>query len=252
MKALALLLLFIITPSYADNLNVAVASNFSHTLHSLADDFESKTSHRIRIISASTGKIYNQIKHGAPFDIFFAADELRPNRLIAEGDGKAVWSMVYAIGKLVLISNIKPKNNCSDILGSTALKRLAIANPKTAPYGLAAKQTLEKLQLWNTLKPKLVTGENIAQSFQFVATGNASAGFISKSLLLRASEIKLACQWPVPSDMHDPIKQKMLVLNIALNKAAAIAFWQYMQTDDAKKIIKNNSYDLPLTIKPTR
>ena len=243
-----LLIPFLLLPAsqtLADKLNIAVASNFSHTLHSLAEDFESKTGHQLRISRASTGKLYTQIKHGAPFDIFLAADERRPDRLISEGKATTELSAIYAIGKLVLISHINPEKSCQDALSSPALKRLAIANPKTAPYGLAAQQTLKKLQLWKTIKPKLVMGENIAQSLQFVSTGNAHAGFVAKSMLLQGTKINVSCEWQVPADMHEPIKQKMLVLAKASNKPAAKAFWQYMQSDDAKTIIKNSGYDVP-------
>ncbi|MDA3870514.1 MAG: molybdate ABC transporter substrate-binding protein [Gammaproteobacteria bacterium] len=239
------ILLMVATPTHADNINVAVASNFSHTLQMLAGDFKAKTGHQLRISSASTGKLYTQINHGAPFDIFMAADEGRPDRLIAEGKASAELSRVYAIGRLVLISNIKAKKTCQDVLDSPALKRLAIANPKTAPYGLAAQQTLEKLQRWQTLKSKLVMGENVAQPLQFVATGNAGAGFVAQSMLRQGAQINLACEWAVPMDMHEPIKQKMLVLTKASNKPAVIAFWHYMQTDTAKTIIKNSGYDAP-------
>lgn len=144
-----------------------------------------------------------------------AADERRPDLLIAEGKATTELSKTYAIGKLVFISNIKPEKNCEDVLNSAALKRLAIANPKTAPYGLATKQTLGKLRLWKTIKPKLVTGENITQALQFVATSNANAGFVAKSMLQQHTKINTACQWHVPANMHDPIKQKMLVLSKA-------------------------------------
>ncbi|MDH5612384.1 MAG: molybdate ABC transporter substrate-binding protein [Gammaproteobacteria bacterium] len=238
--------LFFSSPqTHADDLNIAVASNFSHALHSLAEDFESKTGHRLRISSASTGKLYTQINHGAPFDIFLAADEHRPERLIAGGKASTEFSLTYAMGKLVFISNIAGEKNCFDVLDSTALKRLAIANPQTAPYGLAAQQTLEKLQRWQSTKAKLVMGENIAQTLQFVATGNASAGFVAQSMLHQGSKINLACEWPVHADMHEAINQKMLVLESASKKPAARAFWQYMQSEDARTIIKNSGYDVP-------
>ena len=242
---LMLTLLFSTTHAFADKLNIAVASNFSHTLRTLAKNFETKTGHQLRISNASTGKLYTQINHGAPFDVFLSADEHRPDLLIAEGKATAEHSLSYAIGKLVLISNIKPEQNCLDVLNSPELKRLAIANPRTSPYGSAAQQTLEKLQLWQTLKPKLVTGENIAQALQFVSTGNASAGFVAKSMLLQGNKINTACEWLVPAELHEPIKQKMLVLSAASNKPAAVAFWHYMQSDDAKTIIKNSGYDVP-------
>ena len=240
-----LTLFFSATQALADKLNIAVASNFSHTLRALAKNFEIKTGHQLRISNASTGKLYTQINHGAPFDIFLAADEHRPDLLIAEGKATTALSRIYATGKLVLISNIKPKNNCLDVLDNPALRRLAIANPRTAPYCSATQQALEKLQYWTALKPKLVMGENIAQSLQFVSTGNAQAGFVAKSMLLQGTEIKFNCQWDVPADMHEAIKQKMLVLTKASNKPAAKAFWQYMQSDDAKTIIKNSGYDAP-------
>ena len=144
--------------SQAGSLNVAVASNFSHTLHSISEDFNSRTGHQLRISSASTGKLYTQIKLGAPFDVFMAADENRPNRLITEGNATSALSKIYATGKLVLLSNIKPDKTCRDIIDNAKLKWLAIANPKIAPYGAAARQVLEKLQRWDSVKTRLVMG----------------------------------------------------------------------------------------------
>lgn len=242
--SLILMLSLTSSAAYADNLNIAVASNFSHAMHSLAEDFKAKTGHQLRISSASTGKLYTQINHGAPFDVFLAADEARPERLITEGKATAELSRTYAIGKLVLVSNIKPEKTCTDVLDSPELKRLAIANPKTAPYGAAAQQTLEKIQHWKTVKSKLVMGENIAQTLQFVSTRSANAGFIAKSLLLQGAKINAACQWDVPADMHTPIKQKMVVITASSDKPAVKAFWQYIQSNDATTIIKNNGYDV--------
>jgi len=241
---LILLSLLPASQALADKLNIAVASNFTHTLQSLAKDFESKTNHQIRISRASTGKLYTQINHGAPFDIFFAADEHRPDKLITEGKAEAELSAIYATGKLVFISHIDPAGSCQDTLNHPAVKRVAIANPKTAPYGLAAQQTLEKLQLWKTVKSKLVTGENIAQGLQFFSTGNAQAAFVAKSMLLQDTKTSINCYWDVPANMHEPIKQKMLVLAKSSNKPASKAFWNYIQSDDAKTIIKNNGYDI--------
>jgi len=240
----ACFLLLTSAQSFADNLNVAVASNFAHTMKILAEDFESKTTHQLRISSASTGKLYTQINHGAPFDVFLAADEARPDLLIAANKASADQSRVYAKGKLVLVSNIKPEKNCTDILDNTNLKRLAIANPKTAPYGAAARQALKKLQHWDSTKNKLVMGENIAQTLQFVSTGSANAGFIAKSMLMQGTKIESACEWDIPTDMYDPIKQKMVVLSNSSNKPSVQAFWKYMQTDAASTIIKNNGYDV--------
>lgn len=233
------------TQSDAENISIAVASNFAQTLHMLANDFKANTGHQLRISSASTGKLYTQISHGAPFDIFLAADEVRPDRLIAEDKASAEQARVYAQGKLTFISNIKPEKNCQTVLNSAALKRLAIANPKTAPYGAAAQQTLEKLQHWQSLKPKLVMGENIAQTLQFVATGSANAGFVAKSMLQNNSNINVACEWDVAADMHTAINQKMVILKKSSGKLGVKAFWHYLQSEGAKTIIKNSGYDVP-------
>lgn len=244
-KTHSLIVLFLLavfaTQSHADNINIAVASNFSHTLQMLADDFKAKTGHQLRVSSASTGKLYTQINHGAPFDVFLSADEDRADRLIAEGKARTELGRVYAVGRLTLLSNIKTEKDCQDILGSTELKRLSIANPKTAPYGAAAQQTLEKLQRWENVNTKLVMGENIAQTLQFVSTGSASAGFVAKSML-QGAKIESACEWDVPANMHEPIKQKMVVLDASADKPAVKAFWQYMQSDAATAIIKNSGY----------
>lgn len=244
LASLIFLLSITISSVQADNLYIAVASNFSHTLHSISEDFKSRTGHQLLISSASTGKLYTQIKHGAPFDVFLAADEIRPNRLIMEGDATSELSSVYAIGRLVLLSNITPDKTCRDIIGNAKLKRLAIANPKTAPYGAAAQQVLEKLQRWELVKTRLVMGENIAQTLQFVSTGSANAGFVAKSMLMQGKEIITSCEWDVPAEMHTPIKQKMVVLNRSSNKPAAMAFWQYMQSVEAATIIKGSGYDV--------
>ena len=234
----------------AETLNVAVASNFAYTLKLLSADFKKRTGHQLRISSASTGKLYAQIIHGAPFDIFLAADEQRPNLLLKENKAERSTDIVYAKGQIVLISNIKPtKINdsdvvCKDILASTELKRLSIANPKTAPYGLAAKQVMQKLNLWQRLQPRLVKGENIAQTLQFVSTQNAEAGFVAKSMLAMNKNIGYACLWDIPTKMYTPIKQKMVVLKKARDKSSAQDFLKYIQSNKAKEIIRSAGYDV--------
>lgn len=236
--------LFMVTALHAETLYVAVASNFAYTLKTLSVDFEKQTGHQLRVSSASTGKLYAQIQHGAPFDVFLAADEKRPELLISENKAERSSAYVYAVGQLVLISNITPTDTCESVLTSPALKRLSIANPKTAPYGAAAKLVLVNLSLWAQLQPRLVMGENIAQTLQFVSTKNAEAGFVAKSMLNMGKEIDYACIWDVPAEMYSPIKQKMVVLSKAKDKAAALAFKQYMQSAKARKIIKESGYDV--------
>jgi len=234
----------------AETLNVAVANNFSHTLKLLSVDFTRQTGHHLRISSASTGKLYTQIQHGAPFDIYLAADEERPELLLDENKAEADSAFIYATGKLVLMSNIDisalefADGVCQDVLRSAQLKRLAIANPRTAPYGLAAKQVMQKLELWQQLQPRLVKGENIAQAFQFVITKNAQAGFVAKSLLGVNENIIPACIWDIPMELYSPINQKMVVLSKAKDKVSAYAFLKYIRSVGAKAIIRSSGYDV--------
>jgi len=230
--------------AHADTLNVAVASNFVNTLKVLAKAFERSSGHQLRISSASTGKLYMQIQYGAPFDVFLAADERRPDMLLADNIADETSSYVYSIGRLVFISNIKTDGKCFDVLRSPDMKRLSIANLKTAPYGVAAKQVLEKLGLWQKLNPSLVKGENIAQTLQFVSTKNAQAGFVAKSMLNMGKAVDYACTWDIPMDMYSPIKQKMVLLNKAKNKASAQAFVRFMHSGEAREIIKVAGYDV--------
>jgi len=236
--------LFLVPQVQAETLYVAVASNFVYTLKLLSADFKKQTGHQLRISSASTGKLYTQIQHGAPFDVFMAADEARPDLLVSAADAVDSSAYVYAKGQIVLMSNISNGGACKDVLLSSDLKRLSIANPKTAPYGLAAKQVMEKLGVWQQLRPRLVKGENVAQTLQFVSTKNAQAGFVAKSMLSMGKQIEHACSWDVPTDMYAPIKQKMVVLNKARDKVAARAFVQYIRSDRAKEIIKSTGYDV--------
>ena len=229
----------------ANTLKIAVASNFAGTLHHLAKRFEANTGDIVLISSGSTGKLYTQIENGAPFDIFMAADERRPDLLVKNGKVDAGHARIYAQGKLVFVSNIPTTGECLKVLSDARLKHLAIANPKTAPYGAAAQQVLQHLGDWNKVQARLVMGENIAQTLQFVASTSANAGFVAKSMLLADSTMKTACQWEIPNDLYDPINQKMVVLNQAKGKPAVIAFWKFMQSPEAAVIIRDNGYDLP-------
>ena len=244
-----ILLLFLNGSLCAAEIRVAVASNFKYTLQKLGADFKLKTGHELIISSASSGKLYAQIKHGAPFDVFLSADEKLPDLLIRDKIANSESAYIYALGKLVLISNIETRNDCKNAISSNRLKHLAIANPEIAPYGLAAKQVLQKLDLWHKLQSRLVMGENVAQTLQFVFTKNAQAGFIARSMLNTAmlkmgAQIDYACIWDVPTDMYSPIKQKMVVLNKVKGKRAVVSFIQYMQSVPAKEIIKVSGYDV--------
>lgn len=243
------LCLFITLEAAADTLIVAVASNFAGTLQKLADRFKETSGHEVLISSASTGKIYAQIKNGAPFDIFMSADEAHVDKLVREGQLEASPTAIYAIGKLVFISNLPAAGRCQDVLADAKLGHVAIANPQSAPYGMAAQQVMQYLGVWDKLQSKLVVGENIAQTLQFVASTSADAGFVAKAGLMGETAVARACEWEVPADLHTPLSQKMGVLKSAKNKPAVRAFWQFMQSVEASTIIRDGGYDLPASLK---
>jgi len=238
MRNLALLIALILTPrlAHALELKVAVASNFANTMSVLAKNFEQKTGHSVVISSGSTGKHFAQIKHGAPFDVFFAADKARPELLEQQGLTIRGTRSTYAIGKLVLWQSGKKAIN-ADTLHDLNYRHLAIANPRHAPYGVAAKQTMETLGIWDKVQPKLVRAENINQSFQFIATGNAELGFVS---LAQARSYPDGTYWLVPSNLYAPIEQQMVILK---ESAVAHQLLAYFKNADVQKILRDHGYD---------
>ncbi len=230
--------------TFAGEVRVAVASNFKPALEKIRVDFKRATGHDLKISSGSSGKLFAQIKHGAPFDVFLSADERLPRLLIKDEMASSESAYVYALGKLVFVSNIEVSGACKEAISSKQLRHLAIANPKIAPYGLAAKQVLQALNVWQQVQPSIVVGQNIAQTFKFISTKNADAGFVSQSMLGLGRGMDSGCIWHVPAHMHAPIKQKMVLLNNAKDKSAAAMFMQYMRSAAAKEIIKASGYDV--------
>jgi len=236
------------TAAQAEEARAAVASNFLTTFRMLTSDFANKTHHQILIISGSSGKLYAQIQHGAPFDLFFSADQHRPELLEKEGQTIKGSRFPYALGRLTLWS---PKPNFIPADGKTALtqegiRHLAIANPKTAPYGRAAEQTLRSLGLWEQLRPRLVYGENIAQTFQFVSSHNAELGFVARSQVAGSHNQESGSHWDVPPTLHDPIVQEALLLNRGGTNTAARAFLEYIKSPSAQTIIHQQGYGIPV------
>lgn len=233
--------------SYAqaqDNkLHVAVASNFAGPAREIASAFEKKTNHRVILSFGSTGKLYVQIKNGAPFSVFLSADEDRPMRLEEEGLAVKGTRRTYALGRLVLFSMYpgKLKNGPEILQHPNRFKRLAIANPLTAPYGVAARQTLQSLKAENIARNQIVHGENIAQTFQFVRTRNAQLGFVSAS---QVRDLPNDLTWMVPASMHAPIRQDAQLLASHANNATAQQFLSFLYSDQAKRIIKTWGYDV--------
>ena len=226
----------------SEAVHVAVASNFLNPLKEIAKRYKQDTGNTLILISASTGKLYAQARHGAPFDILLAADAKRPALLEQEGVGVMGTRFTYAVGALVLWSSDAEKVRGVESLKQMAKGKLAIANPKTAPYGKAAQQTLEQLGIWQKLRPFLVRGENISQTLQFVATGNAGLGFVAKSQVKDPRFKFKGSRWEVPSSLYDPVSQQAILLKPGHANSAAKQFLQYLRGPAAKKIILSYGY----------
>ncbi|MED5620140.1 molybdate ABC transporter substrate-binding protein [Ideonella sp. BN130291] len=229
----------------ADEVQVAVAANFTAPARQIAAEFEKDTGHRAVLTFGATGKFYAQIRNGAPFEALLAADDITPARLEREGVAVAGSRFTYAIGRLALWS---PQTGLVDakgeVLGKGTYKHLALANPKLAPYGAAAVETLQSLKLLETLQPRFVQGENIAQTFQFVSTGNAELGFVALSQVMADGKPAEGSTWLVPGSLHRPIRQEAALLSAARNRPAAQAWLRYLAGDKARAIMKRFGYDL--------
>lgn len=235
------LLLFVST-SNAEQTNIAVASNFSTPMKSLIKDFEKNSSHQIKASFASSGKFYAQIKHGAPYDLFLSADQDKPKRLAQEGFVSSQRPFTYALGALALWSSKAKLAENLMTLKSGRFNKLAFANPKLAPYGLAAIETLNHLGLTEATQPKWIQGENIAQTYQFVSTGNADLGFVALSQISHASP--QGSYWIVDRDLYNPIQQDAVLLKRGEDNAAAVAFWHYLHSDHAQTLIQSYGYSV--------
>ena len=222
---------------------VAVAANFTAPMKKIAVEFEKDTGHKAELSFGATGKFYAQINNSAPFGILLAADDTTPEKLAKEGKGVAESRFTYAIGTLVLWSAQPGYVDAQGaVLKTGDFKHLALANPKLAPYGLAAMQAMDKLGVTARLQPRFVQGENIAQTHQFVATGNAQLGFVALSQVMADGKIMSGSAWQVPADLHDPIRQDAALLETGKGNAAALALMQYLKGDKAKGIIKSYGY----------
>lgn len=242
----SILWLLILVPglSPGEEALIAVATNFQPVMQQLADDFQSSSPHRIRLSSGSTGLLFAQIKNGAPFDAFFAADQVRPAALEASGLGVAGSRFTYAEGRLAFWSNDPAlvRDDFEDSLRSGRLRVLAIANPDLAPYGQAARSAIEATLASDPLVAKQVFGENVGQAFSLVATGNADAGVIALSAVIQKPEWLQGAYLEVPADLHPPIRQDAVLLRRGKQNEAAIRFLAFLQEDAVRKIIKASGY----------
>ncbi|MBF0283221.1 MAG: molybdate ABC transporter substrate-binding protein [Magnetococcales bacterium] len=232
-------------PVWAGEVRVAAASNFAAPMKRLAADFETATGHRAAFSLGATGKFYAQIRNGAPFEVLLAADDETPARLEREGLAVAGSRFVYATGRLVLWS-AKPGwvDDRGEVLRGGRFEHLAVASPKLAPYGAAAEQVLTRLGLRSTLQSKLVWGENIAQTYQFVHSGAAELGFVALSQVGEEGRIRSGSGWIVPAQLHRPIRQEAAALTRGRDNPAVEALLRFLRSDVARGVIRSHGYDL--------
>lgn len=233
-RSLAFILALLPPPALAEQALVAVASNFVRPAEALVRAFEAESGHEIELASGSTGQHFAQIVHGAPYDVFLAADQARPARLVERG--LASDAFTYADGRLAFV------HPDGAALGGAELRFLAIANPELAPYGLAAQQVIDGAGLTDALRGRVVQGQNVGQAYGMVASGNASGGLVAWSLAMDG-ELPFSL---IPAELHDPIRQDAVLLAHGADKLAAREFLAYLASDAAQEMIVSFGYDTPV------
>lgn len=223
--------------AHAGSVTVAVAANFTEVAEALAPLFTAESGHEVRYSFGATGQLYTQISQGAPFEALLAADDERPAKAVAEGLGVEGTVFTYAIGALALYSTSLDLGDGRAVLEAGDFDRLAIADPTTAPYGRAALEALAALDLTASITPKLVTGENISQTLQFVESGNAELGFVAASQVVGKPGV-----WPVPAALHAPIRQDAVLLKVGQTNPAATAFLDFLRSETAIAVIEASGY----------
>lgn len=227
----------------AAEVSVAVAANFTVPMQRIAQLFAQDTGHTATLSFGSTGKFAAQIQNGAPFQVLLAADDTTPQKLAREGHAVADSRFTYAIGTLVLWSREPGLVDAKgEVLRGGKFNHLALADPKLAPYGVAAVQTMTKLGVFNTLTPRFVYGENISQTYQFISTGNASLGFVALSQVFADGKVTSGSAWIVPSDLHESIRQDAVLLNPGKDNPAAAELLRYLRSDKARAVIRSFGY----------
>ena len=229
----------------AAEITIAVASNFTAPMQAIVSEFEDDTEHRVQLAFGSSGKFFAQIKHEAPFDAFFSADQTKPAQLVADGFAEDGSRFTYAEGKLVLWSR-NPQLIDADgaALKSGQFDRLAIANPRLAPYGAAALEVMQNLNLAHRTRSRWVMGENISQTYQFVASGNAELGLVALSQVMRSGSFASGSAWIVPESLYNPIRQDAVVLRQGTGNPALTAFLTFVKGPRAQAIIESYGYSV--------
>lgn len=238
-----LLILLVSATAFADEVQLAVAANFTAPMKQIAADFEKDTSHKALMSFGATGKLYAQIINGAPFDVFLAADDESPAKLEREGGAVNGSRFTYAIGKLVLWSAqpglVDPQG---EVLRKNQFIKIAIAAPKLAPYGAAAVETMTRLGLLAKLAPKLVSGESIGQTYGFISTGNAELGFVALSQVYEGGKLRSGSAWIVPESLHNAIRQDAVLLSKGKDNKAALSLMAFLKTEKARAVIRSFGY----------
>ena len=230
---------------FAAEVQVAVSANFAEPIKAIAVVLEKTTGHKLSVTLGATGKLYAQIKNGAPFDMLLTADSKTPELLEKEGLAQPGSRFTYATGKLVLWSaDAKLVDAKGDVLKHGKFRKIAYATPKLAPYGAAAEQVIDKLNLTNTLTPQLVQGESIGQTFNFVQTGNAELGFVALSQVLEGGKLKNGSMWVIPQALYVPVQQDAVVLQRAASNPAALALVKLLKSPNIKDLIRSYGYDV--------
>ncbi|MGB5579557.1 MAG: molybdate ABC transporter substrate-binding protein [Woeseia sp.] len=232
-------------PDASGSVTVAVAANFYETAAAIAHSFEQEQGIKVSLVSGSTGKLFAQVRNGAPFDVFLSADETRAIALEDAGLAVAGSGFVYAVGRLSLWSRdpLRLHSNGEEVLRAGNFARLAIANPALAPYGAAARDVLLALGVMASLEDRIVTAENVAQVYAMVATGNAELGLLARASLVSPTHTVKGSRWDVPAALHAPIRQRAVLLQRAANNRDAQSFFRYLQSPGAIGIIKTAGYD---------
>ena len=229
--------------AFAAEVSVAVAANFTAPMQKIAAEFEKDTGHKVVAAFGATGAFYAQIRNGAPFQLLLSADDETPARLERENLAVAGTRFTYATGRLVLWSARPGVVDAEGkVLSGAGSERIASANPRLAPYGAAAVETMSRLGLLDRLTPRFVQGENIGQAFQFVSTGNAPLGFVALSQVMADGKISKGSAWVVPVHLHSPIKQDAVILTSGKENPAATALAAYLRGDKARAIIRSYGY----------
>lgn len=228
-------------PALAGEVSAAVAANFTRPAEELGKAFTAKTGDTVTFSFGATGQLYTQISQAAPFEVFLSADTKRPAQAVTEGLAVDGTAFTYAVGKVVLYSPSIDVTDGEAVLKADAFQHLSVADPKTAPYGAAGVETLEKLGLIEAVSAKLVTGENISQALQFIDSGNAELGFVALSQVIDKPATQV---WRVPADLYAPILQDAVLTKAGENNPAAKAFLEFLQSDEGKAIIEKYGYEV--------